>query len=124
MTKQITKSIRLNPTEDALLKALSEHEGVSESTLLKQYVRAGMQAARLEQAIEAYQRGEADLSGAAAFADISVYHMLTELKQRDIAPPVESEKFVAGLQTLVDTFGGSDALRATLALLADEAEAP
>jgi hypothetical protein len=114
MAKLITKSVRLNPAEDEVLKRLSQQEGVSEAALLKRFVRQGMAAQRLEQAIVAYQRGEADLSAAAQFAGVSVYHMMTELRQRDIAPPAEAEKFVDGLKTLVETFGGSDALQRTI----------
>ena len=114
MAKLITKSIRLNPAEDEVLKQLSQQEGVSEAALLKRFVHEGMAAYRLEQAITAYQRGEADLSAAAKFAGISVYHLMTELKQRDIVPPAEAEKFIDGLKTLVETFGGSDALQRTI----------
>ena len=94
---------------------------MSEAALLKKFVRDGMAAYRLEQAIAAYQRGEADLSAAARFAGISVYHLMTELKQRDIAPPAEVEKFMDGLKTLVETFGGSDALQQTIETLARDA---
>lgn len=114
MAKLITKSIRLNPAEGEVLKRLSQQEGVSEAALLRRFVREGMNAYRLEQAIIAYQRGEADLSAAAQFAGVSVYHMMSELQRRDIAPPAEAEKFLDGLKTLVETFGGSDALQQTI----------
>lgn len=54
------------------------------------------------------------MSAAAQFAGVSVYHMMSGLKQRDIAPPAEAEKFLDGLKTLVETFGGSDALQQTI----------
>jgi hypothetical protein len=81
---------------------------------MKQFVLEGMARYRLEQAITAYQQGEADLSAAARFAGISVYRMMTELKLRDISPPAAAEKFIEGLKTLVETFGGSEALRQTI----------
>lgn len=111
MATLVTKSIRINKEEDEILKEISQQEGVSEAVLLKKFVRQGMAVYRLEQAIVAYERGEADLSAAAQFAGISVYHLMTELKQRDVAPPAEAEKFMDGLKTLVETFGGSDTLR-------------
>ena len=43
---------------------------------------------------------------------------MTKLKQRDIAPPAEAEKFMDGLKTLVETFGGSDARQQTIETLA------
>ena len=73
-----------------------------------------MNKKRERQAIAAYVRGEADLSAAVRYADISVYEMMTELKRRDIAPPAEAEKFMDGLKTLVETFDGSEVLRRTI----------
>ncbi len=114
MKTWITKSVRISVEEEAILEKMSEAEGVSEAALLRRFVREGLAAHILEQAIVAYTRGEADLSAAAKFADVSVYHFMNELKQWDIAPPAEAEKFVDGLKTLVETFGGSEALQQTI----------
>jgi predicted HTH domain antitoxin len=43
------------------------------------------------------------LSAAAQYADIRVYHMMTELANRNIEQPAAAEKFVDGLKTLVET---------------------
>jgi len=43
------------------------------------------------------------------------YHMLTELQRRDITPLAAREKFLDGLETLAETFGGSEALSRTIA---------
>ena len=51
---------------------------------------------------------------------ISVYRMMTLLKKRDVALPAETEKFIDGLKTLAAVFGGSDALRQTIAELERE----
>jgi predicted HTH domain antitoxin len=120
MATLITKSIRLEKDENDILKQISQEEGVSEAAILRKFVRQGMSTYRLEQAVAAYTRGEADLSAAARYADVSVYQMMTELKRRDIAPPAETEKFVDGLKILVETFGGSEALRQTIADLEHE----
>ena len=69
---------------------------------------------RLDEAIAAYERGEADLPAAAQHAGISIYQMMTELQKRDITPSAATEKFLDGLKTLVETFGGSPALRQTI----------
>ncbi len=119
-TKQITKSIRLKPEENEFLKNISQIKGVSEAAILKQFVLDGMKSYRVEQAIRAYEHGEADLSAAAKFAGISVYRMMTLLKKRDVALPAETEKFIDGLKTLAAVFGGSDALRQTIAELERE----
>jgi predicted HTH domain antitoxin len=120
MSDVITKSIRLDTDENDRLKQISQQEGTSEAALLKRFVLKGMAEYRLEQAILAYERGEADLSAAADYAGVSVYHLMNELAQRDIAPPAAAEKFVDGLKTLMDTFGGSDALQQTIANLEAE----
>ena len=78
---------------------------------MKHLIRNGLTKYRLEAAITLYQRGELDLSAAALHANVSIYHMMTELEQRDITPSATAQKFTAGLQTLIDTFGGSDALQ-------------
>jgi len=114
MTKLITKSIRVNEEESKQLKQMSQEEGVSEAMLLKRFVHAGMATYRLERAIAAYERGEADIGAAARYAGISIYHLMTELQERNVATPAETEKFVDGLKTLIETFGGSEALRLTL----------
>ncbi len=114
MKTWITKSVRISIQESAILKKMSKVEGVSEAALLRRFVREGLAAHILEQAIIAYTRGEADLSAAAKYANVSVYHFMNEIKQRDIAPPAEAEKFVDGLKTLVEIFGGSEALQQTI----------
>jgi hypothetical protein len=110
----ITKSIRLDPQESELLARLSKLEGVSEAALMKRFVLDGIARYRLERAVLAYQQGEADLSATARYAGVSVYRMMTELESRDITPPATAQKFREGLQTLIDTFGGSEALRQTI----------
>lgn len=120
MSEVITKSIRLDVDENDRLKQISQQEGASEAAILKRFVLKGMAEYRLEQAIRFYERGEADLSAAAEYAGISVYHMMNELTKRDIAAPAAAEKFMDGLKTLVATFGGSEALRQTISSLETE----
>jgi len=110
----ITKSIRLNPDENDRLKQISELEGLSEAAIIRQFVIQGIARHRLEQVIAAYERGEVDLSAGATYAGVSVYHFMSELEKRDISTATETERFMDGLKTLVETFGGSDALRQTL----------
>ncbi len=119
-TKSVTKSIRLDEDNSEKLKQISQDEGVSEAALLKRFVLKGIAEQRLEKAIIAYKRGEADLSAAAKYAEISVYHMMNELAKRDITIPAEAEKFMDGLKTLMDTFGGSTALERTISTLEAE----
>jgi len=82
---------------------------------MKRFVLEGVARYRLEQAVAAYARCEADLSAAAHHAGISVYQMMTELQQRDITPHTATEKFLDGLETLAETFGGSEELLQSIA---------
>lgn len=114
-TSLLTKSIRLNPEENAILSQISQEKGISEAALMKQFVMEGIAKYRLEQAVAAYIHGEADISAAARYAGVSVYWMMKEIEKRNATSPVETEKFVQGLNTLVELFGGSNALRQTIA---------
>ena len=111
----VTKSIRLVPEENEVLKRISQGQGMSEAAMMKKLVLDGLAHYRLDEAVQAYSRGELDLSAAARHAGISVYHMLNELQQRDVASPAAGEKLVDGLATLAQTFGGSESLSRTLA---------
>jgi len=106
----ITKSIRLALEESRVLRRISQAQGVSEATLMRKFVLEGLARCRLEEAIQAYSRGEIDLSTAARHARVSVYQMLSEIQRRDITPPTTQDKFLNGLETLARTFGGSEAL--------------
>lgn len=111
----VTKSIRFDQKESALLAQISQAEGISEAALMKRLILAGIADYQLAHAITAYQRGEADLSAAAAYAGVSVYQMMAELEKRDIAPSAAAQKFTQGLKTLFETFGGSPVLQQIMA---------
>lgn len=102
-TQSVTKTIRLSPEEGAALEQMSREEHLPETTLLKKLVLEGLARRRLEWACAAYARGEVDIGGAARYADISVYEMIDELRQRDIEM-VSPEQFLDGLEDLADLF--------------------
>lgn len=112
--EMITKSVRLEPVENDSLRRASETTGLSEAALMKRYILEGLARHRLEEAIQAYTNNEIDLSAAANHAGVSVYQMMAECERRDVTPAPAREKFIDGLQTLTNTFGGSDALRNAL----------
>ena len=111
----VTKSIRFAPEESEVLKRISNTQHLSETALMKKFVLEGIARYRLEEALRAYSQGEVDLSAAAYHAGISVYQMLNELQRRGITPGAAAEKFLDGLDTLAETFGGSEALLQTIA---------
>jgi predicted HTH domain antitoxin len=124
MVKQnasLDASFWINAYEADLVEFLPDY-GVSEAALMRRFILEGLARYRLEEAIRAYANGEVDLSAAARHAGISVYQMMTELQRRDITPQVAREKFLDGLETLAETFGGSEALFRTIARMREQQE--
>jgi len=111
----MTKSIRLVPEEGELLKRISQRQGMSEGAMMRKLILDGLARYRLEEAVQAYRRGELDLGAAARHAGISIYYMMTELQQRDITMPAAQEKFLDGLGTLAQAFDGSESLAHAIA---------
>ena len=111
----ITKSIRLSEEENALLRAVSEAESISESTLLKKWVLEKLKQYLLNKAIEDYVEKKLDLASAAHEAGISVREFMGHLERRGL-PVMESEEmFWEGLRTLSEMFGASKALKEIIA---------
>lgn len=90
--EMVTKSVRLEPEESEHLQRVSKTTGMSEASLMKRFILEGIARHRLQEAIDAYARGEIDLSAAARHAEISVYQMMTECERRQIAPPAAQDK--------------------------------
>lgn len=111
----IMKSVRLEVDEGVILARISHREGISEAAILRRFIRDGLSRYRVDEALALYERGEIDMRAAARHAGISMYQMMAELQRRDNAPAEANEKFIDGLQTLAETFGGSVALHETIA---------
>ena len=112
--RPVTKSVRLSPEESALLAEVSDREHLAEGTLLRKWVIDALARARLDHVIADYTAGEINLGEAAARAGVSVARLVAELDGRGI-DTITPTHFRASLENLVDLFGGSDELRATLA---------
>jgi len=72
----------LTPDESRLVAQVSQSEHISEAALMKRFVLEGLQRYRLDRAVQLYQRGETDLSGAARYAGVSVQRMMHTLRER------------------------------------------
>ena len=112
--KPVTKSVRLSRDESALLAEVSAREHLAEGTLLRKWVLEALSRARLDSAIANYSAGEINLGEAAARAGVNMARLLAELDARGV-DTISPAHFRASLGNLFDTFGGSDALRSTLA---------
>ena len=111
--RRVTKSVRLSPEESELLAEVSDREHLAEGTLLRKWVLDALARARLEHALADYTAGEINLGEAAARAGVGVERLLAELDGRGIDTFTPTH-FQAGLQNLVDLFGGSDELRTAI----------
>lgn len=112
---RIAHTIELSPEENETLQRISAVEYLPESVLLRKLVLEGLDRYRLDYAINAYTRGETDLSGAARYAGISVEQMMREMEARGVYINSSVEKFLDGVESLLDMFGGDEAVYRVLA---------
>ncbi len=103
MSQTITKSVRLSPDESQALAHLSEQTFMSESALLKKWVLEGIQAQKLEMAIQQYMQRKTDLRGGATLAGVSYNRFLQEVEARNIIV-LEDDRFLERLGTLAELF--------------------
>ncbi|MBC8446906.1 MAG: hypothetical protein H8D78_04075 [Chloroflexi bacterium] len=115
----ITKSIRMTPDESQTIAQVSQKEHISEAALMKRFVLEGLQRYRLDRAVQFYQHGETDLSGAARYADVSVQQMMHTLRERGVEYGPSAEDFLDGLEGLARNFD-DDVLKEVVAQLRAE----
>ncbi len=103
-TNTITKSIRLTTTESNEIGYLSAQTALSESALMKKWVKEGMQAQKMDLAIQAYMQGNVDLRAGAKPADVAYNRFLRELQNRRVVI-LENTQFSDQLSSLAERFG-------------------
>jgi hypothetical protein len=104
MTKiTITKSIRLSPAESKEVARLSVKTSITEATLMKKWVQAGIRAEKLELAIQTYMQRQIDLRGGAALAEVSYNYFLQQLQARNIVI-LDDDRFLERLFSLAEVF--------------------
>ena len=94
----LTKSIRLLREEALEVARLSEQMAASEATLMKQWIRDGMRAQKIDLALRSYMQRQVDLRDAAAMAGVSYNRFLRE---------VQAHNIVLGRKWLPGSDGGS-----------------
>jgi len=99
----VTKSVRLRTEESEELARLSQATLVSESALMKQWIQEGIQAKKLDLAIQAYMDRKTDLRGGAFMAGVSYNRFMREVQFRNIVI-LENDDFVDQLAFLAETF--------------------
>jgi predicted HTH domain antitoxin len=103
MNQTITKSVRLSSEESEELARLSEQTFMSEASLLKKWVLAGIESQKLEMAIQKYMQRKVDLRGGAILADVSYNRFLREVESRNIII-LEDDRFLERLANLANLF--------------------
>lgn len=99
----VTKSVRLRTEESEELARLSQATLVSESALMKQWIQEGIQAKKLDLAMQAYMDRKTDLRGGAIMAGVSYNRFMREVQFRNIVI-LENDDFVDQLAFLAETF--------------------
>ena len=99
----ITKSVRLTPDEAQELARAAQQTAATESALMKKLILEGLQAQKLDRAIQAYMRREVDLRGGAAVAGVSYNRFLHQVQARHIVI-LEDQTFLERLYDLAETF--------------------
>jgi len=99
----ITKSIRLSSQESTELARLSIQCTLSESALMKKWILSGIQAQKLDLAVQAYMARQVDIREGAAQAGVSYNRFMRELEMRNIVT-LEADGFLQRLEFLANTF--------------------
>lgn len=107
----VTKSIRLTPTESEEIAMLSAQSAISEAALMKKWVLDGLQAYKLNLALQAYMDRRIDLRGGAQMAGISYNRFLHEIESRNIVV-LDDEGFLEQLAFLAERFESEPLKRA------------
>lgn len=122
--KTITKSVRLSPAESEALAQLSAQTSLPESFLMKKWINEGIQAEKMDMAIEAYMKRRTDLRGGAAMAGVSYNHFMREVQERNIVI-LDDNNMLESLSFLADAFDDDilkNAIRKVLAETSSESQ--
>lgn len=101
--KTITKSVRLSPSESEELAQLSTQTALPESFLMKKWIQEGIQAKKMDLAVEAYMKRRTDLRGGALMAGVSYNRFMHEVQSRNIVI-LDDDHMLESLSFLADAF--------------------
>lgn len=89
------------PKEDtATIEEIAQEEKTDKTTALRKIFALGAKQYRLEKAVKEYQEGKISIGKAAEIARVSLWEMMDELKERNIANRLGEEEFKEGLKNL------------------------
>ncbi|MFH1587146.1 MAG: UPF0175 family protein [Candidatus Diapherotrites archaeon] len=93
-------SARFEKKDTALIEQVAKDEKTDKTTALKRIFGIGAKQYKIERAIKQYQEGKLSIGKAAENAEIGIWEMMEELKERNIANPLSEEEFKEGLKNL------------------------
>lgn len=93
-------SARFEKKDTALIEEVAKEEKTDKTTALKRIFVLGAKQYKLNKAIKDYQEGKISIGKAAENAGISLWEIMDELKERNIANPLGEEEFTQGLKNL------------------------
>jgi predicted HTH domain antitoxin len=97
-------NIRIPETIVQGLDEIAYREQIDRTTLARKMLTEGIQRWRIEYAIASYQRGEITKARAAELANVSIYDILDEVRQRGITPGYTLDELRQDLASLGVTF--------------------
>ena len=93
-------SARFQKEETAIIEEVSKEEKTDKPTALRTIFALRAKQYRLEKAIKQYQTGKISMGKAAENAGISLWEIMDELKERNIASTLTKEDYQEGLKNL------------------------
>ena len=93
-------SARFPKEDSAIIEERDREEKTDKTTALKRIFALGAKQYKLEIGIRQYQEGKISIGKAAETAEISLWEMMEELKDRNIANPLSREDYKQGLENL------------------------
>lgn len=93
-------SARFEKKDTALIEEVAKEEKSDKTTALKKLFSLGARQYKLEKAIKQYQSGKISIGKAAETAGISLWEMMDQLKERNIANHLSEADFKEGLKNL------------------------
>lgn len=90
------------------LELLAQRQAASRTEMAQRLLQEGTRRARLEYAAESYRQQEVTLERAAELAGVSIYDMMTHLRQQGIPRPSHIEEMRADVAAMLIRSGRSD----------------
>lgn len=93
-------SVRLPKEYISAICEKAREDNTDKTTALKRIVALGTKQYKLENAVNKYREGKVSIGKAAEIAGISLWEMMDELKDRNIANPLNEADYEEGIKNL------------------------